>query len=352
MNQRIYRQYLSRSHKLRRSIYNILKDELDDWLIEYALIDSYKLFLEKDILYPFVEKRELKPRARIPDKEYEFQNTFLVIFIEDALTNAHKKYIRFFDDNKVNKTNLLQSISFFLSEEFHRNWRNWESNNFFDLLKGLLPMDYALLIERAPKIKSKNQYRMSHYHVRIDWPIADAAEDLARGLRYISKDLYEKGDRYAEDLQKKFFEYYGLPAMVGGRRTAAIVAAQYLKRLNCISTIYVASSESRALMRFSEQGVNKTILLRIKKDEISKITNNKISNKNFMNNYFIDQNDYEGVCIFNAAYEPTVYSLPPEDGKLRELNPDLFWLSVLSQYIIPKPGVWKYPPLQYNIIYN
>ena len=74
--------------------------------------------------------------------------------------------------------------------------------------------------------------------MRVDWPIADAAEDLASSLRYISKELYEKGDKYAEDIQKKFFEYYCLPVMVGGRRTAAIVASQYLKRLSCITTVY------------------------------------------------------------------------------------------------------------------
>jgi len=42
---------------------------------------------------------------------------------------------------------------------------------------------------------------------------------------------YEKGDKYAEIVQKKFFEYYGMHPTAGGRRTAAIIAAQYLRRL-------------------------------------------------------------------------------------------------------------------------
>ena len=42
--------------------------------------------------------------------------------------------------------------------------------------------------------------------------------------------------------------------MVGGRRTAAIVAAQYLKRIPCISTVYVGSSESRAFNSHIREG--------------------------------------------------------------------------------------------------
>jgi len=74
------------------------------------------------------------------------------------------------------------------------------------LCEELLNIDYALLIQQDPSVKKKNRYSLTHFHVKIDWPIADAAEDLARSLRYISKDIYEKGDKYAEDAQKKFFE--------------------------------------------------------------------------------------------------------------------------------------------------
>jgi hypothetical protein len=42
----------------------------------------------------------------------------------------------------------------------------------------------------------------------------------------------------------------------------------------------------------------------------------------------------------------------PDDGKLREIKPDLNWLSVAGQHIIPKPGVWKYHPLSINLIYT
>ena len=90
------REELSKADRLRRSYYELLRDELDDFLLKYALIDSYHNFISQQMRLPFVEKRELKPRGRIPQQEYESQNAFLVIFVEDSVLPEHKKYIRFF----------------------------------------------------------------------------------------------------------------------------------------------------------------------------------------------------------------------------------------------------------------
>jgi hypothetical protein len=58
------------------------------------------------------------------------------------------------------------------------------------------------------------------------------------------------------------------------------------------------------------------------------------------------------VCIFQAAYLWTNHARFPDDGKLRELNPDPYWLTVGSQHILPKPGILKNPPLPFNLIYS
>ena len=142
---------------------------------------------------------------------------------------------------------------------------------------------------------------------------------MAGSLRYISKDLYEKGDKYAIDVQKKFFEYYCLPFEVGGRRTAAIVASQYLKKMGCISTVYAA---------------------------------NNIKARTFYKNYVVAREKTKGICIFQATYAFTNHARPPDDGKLRDIKPDLNWLSVGGQHIMPKPGVWKRPPISLNLIYT
>jgi hypothetical protein len=165
--------------------------------------------------------------------------------------------------------------------------------------------------------------------------------------------LYEKGDKWAEDLQKKFFEYYGVPAMAGGRRTAAVVAAQYLKRIPCISTVYVGSSESRSTMRISERGTAKSVLLNLSDGDVKQIAAaNTMTERTFRKNYVINHRGKVNLCIFRAIYAYTEHSRPPEDGKLRELKPDLNWLTVGAQHVLPKPGVWKYPPLPLNFIYS
>lgn len=347
------REELSHANRLRRSYYELLRDQMDQFIVDYALLDSYRQFLERDIPYPFVEKRELKPRALLPDVEHKSQNAFLVIFIEDSIPATHKKYIRFFDVNRTTKTNLTKSRHLPLDQSFDRFQKHLESAHFFNFIKVLLPLDYALLIQRDPASHTRNRYSLTHFHVRIDWPIADAAESLARRLRYISKDLYEKGDKYAEDIQKKFFEYYGMPVMVGGRRTAAIVAAQYLKQIPCISTVYAGSSESRALIRLCEQGVAKIVLVKFNPDETARIAEaNSMGVRTFRKNYVAAREKDENLCILQVTYFPTEQARPPEDGKLRELKPDLNWLTVGRQQILPLPGVWKYSPCPSNYIYS
>jgi hypothetical protein len=344
---------LSRQDRLRRSVYESLRDELDEYLIEYGLVDSYRRFVEAKEPYPFVEKRELKPRARIPDVEYERHNRFLAIFVEDVVASSHKKYLRFFDDNKTTKENLMRSGTVQFNKKYFRNIKLFESAHFSDFLKGLLPVDYSLLVQRDPTIKARNRYSLSHFRVRIDWPIADAAEDMARDLRYISKDLYEKGDAYAEEIQKKFFEYYGLPTASGGRRTAAVVAAQFLRRVGCISTVYVASCESRGLYRISERGVSKYILMKLSEPDIQRIADtHNITTNSFKRHYRIAKKGSGGIVVFQTTYERTSHARFPEDGKLRELNSEFFWMTVINQSIMPKPGEWARSPLPYSIIYT
>ena len=348
-----FREELSRRGRLRRSYYEIIRDQIDDWMQHYALVDSFENFQNNRIPYPFVEKRELKPRARIPAMEYECQNTFLVIFVEDSIPDEHKKYIRFFDVNKTTKSNLFHAKTLPLSGKFDRTQKYLESASFEDFFRILLPVDYALLIQRDPSTKATNRYVLSHFHVRIDWPIAEAAEDMGRYLRYISKNLYEKGDKCAEDLQKKFFEYYGLPVMAGGRRTAAIVAAQYLRKLPCITTVYAGSSESRSLIRISERGVSKSILMKLSAGEVSQIAEDQgMTVKTFRKHYNISKSRKSCVVIFQTTYSYTECARVPEDGKLRDLNMDLNWLSVSGQHILPKPGESRYSPVSWNLIYS
>ncbi len=348
-----YREQLSRQDKLRRSVYESLRDELHEYLIEYALVDSYHTFMKEQLPYPFVEKRELKPRARIPDIEYELHNGFLVIFVEDSIPKACKKRVQFFDDGKATQGNLMRSGTTQFTRKYFTNIKLFESAHLSNFLKDLLPVDHVLLIQRDHTIKARNRYSLSHFHVNIDWPIADAAEDLACDLRYVSKDLSENGEAYAEEIQKKLFEYYGLPATSGERRTAAVVCAQFLRRLPCISTVYVASRESRGLYRVSERGLSKYILMRLTGRDIQNIAEiHHMTVSMLKKNYLVAKEGDGGIVVFQTTYERTSHARFPEDGKLRKLTPEYFWMTVIDQSIMPKPGEWARSPLPYSVVYT
>jgi len=334
-------------------LYEVLRDQLDSNLIQLALVDSYNNFINSGDEYPFVSKRELKPRARVAEQEYVNHNHFFIIFCEGTIPAIHKKYIRFFDNNKLTKESLEKIPYITLHKNYTSNLRYFNNPAFSVLVKDLLPVDYALLIQNDPSIKTQNRYMMTNFHVRIDWPIDDATEDMAQNLRYVGKELYERGEKYAEHLQHKLFENYGFHHSVGGRRTAAVVAAQLLKKMNFISTIYVSSAEARTLTRISERGVSKYVLIKMPIAEIIKLAEeHKIQFDNFIDRYMIDIGDECGVAILNVVYRNSIYSKPPEDGKIRRLRPDYQWLSVHDQLILPLPNQQDAYPVRYNTIYS
>jgi len=340
------------NERFRRCLYFFLRDELDALLIKEALIESYKTFKDKNMDYPFVEMRELKPKARIFEPEYPEHRHFIVIFNEDTLPAQAKTHIRFFESNKVTKENLGNVGIFDLQEFFRQRMRYFEDTAFLVLLKSLLKTDFALLIQRDPTIKARYRFGVSHFHVRIDWPVAQAAESLGRYLRYISKDLYEKGERVGDILQQRIYEYYGFHHMVGGRRTAALVAARYMERFDFISTVYVASSESRTLTRLSEQGIAKYALIRVTDKDIKELAQSvNLEEKDFAESYLIDRTSHHGVGIFLVTYSRNEHSTPPDDGKLRELNPDYRWLNVDLQLLVPPPTRGDVRPITFSRVY-
>ena len=347
-----YRYQLSLQDRVRRSVYELLRDQMDMYLVKHALIDSYENFSQAGEPYPFVSKRELKPRARVSYKENVLHNPFLLLFCEGAIPSSYKKYIRFFDTNKVTKEGIAGLANVQLHKRYTKNLRYFENPGFEQLVLDLVPVDYALLIQRDPSIKRRNRYAMTHFRVKIDWPIDDATEEMAQQLRYISKELYENGEKCAQSLHKKLFENYGFHYAVGGRRSAAVVAAQFLEKMDFISTIYVASSEDRTLTRISERGVSKFVLIRLPVAEISRLSDeNRMGFDTFVKRYLVEFKDSCGVGILHVAYQNTISSKPPEDGRLRKLIPDYQWLTVRNQLLMPLPGNPEIYPVPYSTIY-
>jgi hypothetical protein len=347
-----FREKLNYYERLRRSLYNVLRDSLERRLMKLSLVDSYYKYEKNDVDYSFLEKSELKPRCRKMETESEIFNTFLVIFSEGVVGNNLKNYLRFFPENSVIKKNLAYLASFSLYNRFHLNMRYFETPGFLDLAEELLKVDYALLIQPDPFLKKKNRYSLTHFHVKVDWPIADAAEDLAKYLRYIQTNLYENGDETARILQNKLFEYYGCHHNVGGRRTAGLIAAQLLRRMDTISTVYVSSSEARAMYKYSERGVSKFFLLKIDTKQAEALAQREgLSIAALSNDYLYQTNDSNYIAIAEAMYEYTPHSKPPEDGKLRKVRSAYHWLKLQEELLHPKENSLSAAPITIEWVY-
>ena len=347
-----YRERLNYHEKLRRSLYEVLRDELERRLMKISLIDSFYKYKNNGIEYNFLDKSELKPKSKKMEKESELFNTFIVIFCEGIVSPQLKNYIRFFPENRVVKKNLEYIANYSLHKRFNNNLRYFDNPGFMDFLEDLIDIDYALLIHEDPTQKKKNRYSLRHFHVKIDWPIADAAEDLAKYLRYIQNHLHENGDKQAHILQNKLFEFYGCHHSVGGRRTAGLIAAQLLKKLDCISTIFVSSSESRAMYKYSERAVSRFFLIQLSVKQVEALAQKEgMEVEKFKASYLYPAVGYH-IGISEAYYMHTVHSKPPEDGKLRKIKPAYNWLKLRDEFLHPKIDAMDAKPISYNWVYS
>ena len=320
--------------------------------MKISLIDSFYNYQKNGAEYSFVKKSELKPKSKRMEKESEFFNTFLVIICEGLLSSKLKNYIRFFPENSVIKKNLQYLPNFSLYKRFHQNLRHFDSPGFFDFVEDLSDIDYALLIQPDPSVKKKNRYSLTHFHVKIDWPIAEAAQDLAKSLRYIQHNLYENGDKEARIFQNKLFEYYGCHHSVGGRRTAGLIAAQLLKKSDSISTVFVSSSESRIMYRYSERGVSKFFLIQLNDNQIAALVKSHDLTPDFLKTHYLYPGEGPYFGVLEASYGHTIHSKPPRDGKLRRVRAAYNWLSLRNEILHPKPDSPHVTPIRYNWVYS
>jgi len=350
----LFRDNLNYYERIRRSLYETLRDTLDRELIKIALLNSFEQHVKNGVEYNFVEKAELRPKSKKIETESKYNNSFLVIFSEGVINKSLKNYIRFFPENSITKKNLSDLKEFTLFKRFHQNMRYFETPIFFGLLEELLKVDYAILIQPDPSIKKRNRYSLTHYHVKIDWPIADAAEDLAKHLKYIQNNLYERGEKIGRDLQHKLFEYYACHHNVSGRRTAGLIAAQLLNKLDTITTVYVSSSESRAVYKYWERGITKFFLIKIDDHQIESIAAaNKFPLEKFIKSFLYTAKGFY-YAVAQANYIHTEYALPPTEptGKIRSFNHAYRWLKLREELIYPKREDLFQRPLPFNWIYT
>ena len=72
----------------------------------------------------------------------------------------------------------------------------------------------------------------------------------------------------------------------------------------------------------------------------------------FCERFLVDMDDDFGVGLLHVSYRNSIYSKPPDDGKLRKLRPDYQWLSISDQLLIPLPGFLDTMPVPYSVVYT
>ena len=153
-------------------------------------------------------------------------------------------------------------------------------------------------------------------------------------------------------LQNKLFEYYGCHHSVGGRRTAGLIAAQLLTTQDYISTVFVSSSESRAMYKYSERGVSKFFLVQLTKQEVHALALREgMDVKAFASTYLYPAKGFH-IGVSEASYRHTVHSMPPEDGKLRKLKPAYNWLKLREELLHPHIDALDARPIRYDWVYT
>ena len=95
------------------------------------------------------------------------------------------------------------------------------------------------------------------------------------------------------------------------------------------------------------------MLIKVPLQELKKLAKeNKIPFKTLLKQYIVDSDGSHGVGILNVVYRNSIYSKPPDDGKLRRLWADYQWLSVSDQLLLPLPNKTEAFPLKYHTIYS
>ncbi len=332
-------QVLSQS---RQDPYLVTREKIARNLIEYTLLDSYHNFNAQGIPYPFVSPSKLRPGSPTNAKEFELQNSALVILVDGTIPEKMRKNFRFREGNRLYKENLLE-VAPDLSELHQYKWsmRHTNHEKFNSLLKMLLPLDYALLVQRTADGEAW-PFELTHFHVKVERLLDNAIRGLALYLNYIEQSLYERGEEYVDILEKKFFEYFNFYHNASGRRCAASLAAQLLAWKKIPATVFISSQQTRRLTFLTtsstseEIAIEQYLLLKVDAELLAQLN---AASKNWpldIHRDFLFQGpDQSTVAILRARFEHTEAGRPTSpDHPVRTVNPREKWIRLKDESLV------------------
>ncbi|MFA5120138.1 hypothetical protein [Zavarzinia sp.] len=245
------------------------RDRLTEFLLGYSLIESYFAFVRARKPYPFLPRTSIVPGSAVPRGEQRHQATAFVILLDEPMPESLIKHFRLRKSNRVTAQNLRNLCSDVAIEQIEPQQLDLASNESDELLRKLLPIDYALLAERTTPGTAP---QLSHAHVKIERLTDNAIRDLAMDLGYIERRLFERGEDYVDALEAKYYEYYGFPANASGRKSAAAMAAQLLTTAGTRFTVMLANQDDcRITLLDDGQIITQYLLIRLDRDDAARL---------------------------------------------------------------------------------
>ena len=215
------------------------------------LLGSHAAFADRGAPYPFAQRDRLMPDRFISSHEHRDQNTAFVILVDGPLRRALVKHFRLRDNNRVSWRNIQRLAPQLDISDYKAEHCRLPSEASFDLLRKLITVDYALLLDREDT-SAEAPVILRHMHIKIERLTDNAIRELGRKLGYIERRLFERGEDHADALESKFYEYYGFSANASGRKSAAAMAAQLLAAHHERFTVFVAGQDDCRLTVLDE----------------------------------------------------------------------------------------------------
>ena len=312
----------------------LARQRIEDCLIQYTLLDSYRKFCDAGLGYPFIEAERVFPEKDNRSAEMHPQHAALVFLLDCPLPRSLNKYFRLRASNRVTWRNLLR----LLPDEDHDNFKaahcRVDSKQFPGLFRKLLLADYALLIEQERDMPAPT---LSHLHVKVERLTDSALREVGKQLGYIDRSLFERGEDYVEELEAKFFEYHGFSANASGRKSAAAIAAQlFAKNLQRYSVFVTSQTDNRLTHLHEGDRLSQHFLVRLDSTAQQQLSD-QLDAANIVNldGYAVDRFiDGAVVARMQVDYRRTSAARPAEQ-RAKEKDLARSWITIESQRVWP-----------------
>jgi len=352
---------LSFNDTLNRCYYLTLIAMLDIALTKHVLIDSLNQFQAESKEYPFVKPAEIKPGGIVPTDEHGLHNTALVMILEDALPLSLRTNIRTRRKNEINKANLSHfTFGGKKGVDDTSVFREIISEKTMNAMKKLLHLDMALVGQRDRKSRTYG-IKFSNFHVQVNAIKDTLIKNFAVELGYLNKDLLEGGEDYAELLESKFYETFGMKCSASGRRTAAIMGHRLLyEQTSCLHTVYCGSSESRCLYKINGKGnITRTILIELRESDTMELASTFNLTVPELNRHYLlptgenSTGEHSKAATLSVTNMRQPAALPAVDKEPRaEISQMERWITTESQHILPLAQSPERKPLPWNWLYR